>query len=167
MSIIVSRVSQVIENILHFKEELDGNEALQDRLSYARAWYAHKDEEGKWLFAPSKFVGYRGMTAEEYMNSDQRDGRITERKLAEWFTLLSEEDSLYGELSEHLSAFLSHYDKTPSAAMRINVTSKFYEQYQTDDAVSSDRHIADFIIAIWPRLSDSERRRVRSCLKLG
>src|SRR5688572_1612009 len=104
MSKISSTEQQVRRNIRRFRAELDSSTELQARLAYARAWYADCDDDDEWHFGPSKFVGYQGMTAKEYVDDGPRDGRRTERKLATWFVQLPESDPLYEELSDLLVA---------------------------------------------------------------
>lgn len=160
MSQIVSTPQQVVGNIYQFQKELASAPKLQGRLSYARSWYAIRNDDGEWLFAPSKFIGYRNMTADEYLNDDPRDGRQTERKLEAWFTLLPESNQLYEELSDRLADFLAKYGKVPSTAMRLNILAELYEEDEDD----SEREIADLIIAIVRRLPRSERTRVRAAI---
>lgn len=162
MSIIVPTLSQALQNIERFSSELDKSQELQRRLPFARAWYAHKTEGGSWIFAPSKFAGYKDMTAEEYLNDDPRDGRRTENQLQTWFTQLAETDPLYEELSEKLAAFLHTYGKAPSSAFRINVA-KDYLENRTDEG-AADKVLAELLIAVGRRLSPAERARVRAAL---
>jgi hypothetical protein len=164
MSTLVSTSKQALRNIARFGKELDGSADLQSRLAYARAWYAHLDDNGEWHFGPSKFCGYQGMTAEEYVNDDPRDGRRTERQLAQWFTEVPEDDALYEELTEALTSLLAEYGKAPSAKMRINVTTEFYEAHVADGDTPLDRTIADLMIAVAKRLPKAERDRVRAAL---
>ena len=164
MSTIVPTLSQALSNIGRFKQELDSSAELRRRLAFARAWYAHQGDDGVWRFAPSKFCGYKDMTAAEYVNDDPRDGRRTEKQLQSWFTPVPETDPLYEELSEGLTAFLDTYGKPPSSAMRINVTDDFYENRHAAVDTPSDRTIADLLIAVGQRLSAAERARVRVAL---
>ena len=165
MSTIVPTLTHALRSIERFKDELDSSLELQRRLAYVRAWYAHQTDHGVWQFAPSKFCGYKNMTAAEYINDDPRDGRQTEKQLQSWFTRLAEADPLYEELSERLTAFLDSYGKLPSSAIRINVTNDFIES-RTDagDAAPSDRAVADLLIAVGQRLTTNERARVRAAL---
>ncbi|MFM2279795.1 MAG: hypothetical protein RLZZ444_2026 [Pseudomonadota bacterium] len=163
MSALATTHNQVVKNIERFKFELDKSEELQRRLSFARSWYAHKSEDGAWSFAPSKFCGYKNMSADEYVNDDPRDGRRTERQLQAWFTQVPESEELFEELSEELAAFLGKYDRPPSAAFRINVSSDFYLN-RGGEGVKTDRMLADLIIAVALRLPPIERSRVRNAL---
>jgi len=50
------------QNILVFEEELARNRELAEIMSYGRAWYASR-AGNRWIFGPSKFVGYEKNTA--------------------------------------------------------------------------------------------------------
>lgn len=163
MSTIVPTLAQALCSIKRFAGELDSSPELQRRLAYARAWYAHQADD-VWHFAPSKFCGYKEMTAEEYINDDPRDGRQTEKQLQSWFTQVGVADPLYGELSERLTAFLDGYDKLPSSAIRINVTNDFLESRVDAGEEPSDRALADLLIVVGQRLTSVERARVRAAL---
>ncbi|WP_349960094.1 hypothetical protein [Rhizobium sp. ZPR3] len=160
MAVIAPTLSHVLENIERFKGELDGDADLQRRLAYARAWYAHQTEDGKWLFAPMKFCGYKNMTAKKY--DDRRDGRRTEKQLKTWFTRVPEADQFFQELSDALTIFLAGYGKSPSTAFRISVTNDFH---QSKNGLSpDDRALANLLIAVTSRLSPEERARLRAAL---
>lgn len=120
---IVSTPSQALDNIRKFDTELAGSPNLQGRLAYARSWYAHRDAAGEpWRFAPSKFVGYEGISARSYLESaDESDGRRTEAQLQLYFQLVDPTAPLCGELNSALVAFLARYGKAPSTKTRINV----------------------------------------------
>lgn len=119
---IVTTPAQALGNIEKFKSELWKNPDLQARLAYARAWYAHQDQSGRWFFAPSKFVGYQDVDAETYLESaEESDGRRTEAQLQMWFRVVDPETPLYDELSSRLVALLAQYGKAPSTKTRINV----------------------------------------------
>lgn len=164
MSTLVTSSKQVLQNVDRFGAELKGSPDLQNRLGYARAWYAHRANNRTWLFAPSKFCGYQGMTAAEYLNDDPRDGRRTERQLAQWFTEVPEDDALHEELSDALTSFLAGYGKAPSTKMRINVIADVYEDHLSAGDPSHEQTVADLIIAVAKRLPQAERNRVRASL---
>ncbi|EZP67425.1 hypothetical protein BV96_04374 [Sphingomonas paucimobilis] len=164
MSTIVSTARDALNNIRRFPREVKNSTLLQGRLAYARAWYAHRDAEGDWHFGPSKFIGYEGMTAEEYANEEGRDGRITERQLGQWFNQVSRGTPLYDELDKALRSFLEKYGKVPSALSRINVAAEVHDEHFGGAGVHDDRAIADLLIAVARRLPQAERDRIRSTL---
>ena len=137
MTHIASKPSQVLEAINRFADEVAGNLALQGRLAYARAWYAHKNK-GKWRFGPSKFVGYEKLNAVDYIKAAaDRDGRRTEAQLRQWFSEVRPETALYEDLSAALVVFLAKYGKAPSTKMRINILKEYVDGDEGDpnDAV--------------------------------
>lgn len=164
MSTIVPTQRQAESNILRFESELTSSKELQRRLAFARAWYATLDEDGHWRFAPSKFCGYEGMTAAEYVNDDPRDGRRTEKQLQRWFTIVPQEEPLHDELYEALTSFLEIYQKPPSTAIRLNVAKEYFEEHVLGDSVSRNSALTELIIAVARGLSPDERARVRAAI---
>ncbi len=164
MSTLVVTAEQALCNIVRFGEELESSADLQSRLAYARGWYIHRTEYGKLHYGPSKFCGYQDMNAQEYMNDDPRDGRRTEKQLAQWFTEVPKDSALYEDLTAGLTAFLAAYGKAPSTKMRINVTTVFYEAHIAEGKAPLDRTVADLMIAVAKRLPKAERDRVRAAL---
>jgi hypothetical protein len=163
ISILVTDLQEAISNILRFEAQLDGSSDLRARLAYARSWYAHPHEED-WCFGPSKFIGYQGMTAKEYVNEESRDGRRTERQLGEWFIEIPPQDPLHGELSRALHTFLRQYGKTPSSLSRINVSRELYEARTAKGGAQLHRAVADLLILVARQLPTPERLRVRAAL---
>lgn len=166
MPMIVRNVQAALSNIRRFHKEVEDSSVLQGRLAYARAWYAHRDDNGVWHLGPSKFIGYQNMTAEEYGSHDRQplDGRVTERHLGDWFTEVPKSDELFQDLDQALRAFLDQYGKAPSSLYRINVTNDFYEAHVAGSTSSLDRTLGDLVIAVLRRLPPTERSRVLSAL---
>jgi len=164
MAKIVSTPEGALRNISRFQDQLASSSVLQDRLAYARAWYADRDDNGYWRFGPSKFIGYQNMTAEAYSNGCGLDGRVTERQLGNWFVEVPKSDPLYGELEEGLRGVLDEYGKVPSSLLRINVTREFYEKHVAHGSAPLDRAVADLLIVVALRLPKEERERVRAAL---
>src|SRR6266699_3011157 len=117
----ITTPAQAISNIRRFEAELQDNPELQGRLAYVRAWYANKGEDGRWCFAPSKFVGYQDIDGRNYLeHAEESDGRRTEAQLQTSFAVVDRNHPLYEELHSALVAFLARYGKTPSTKARIN-----------------------------------------------
>lgn len=160
---IVSRPETVIENIKKFGKEVQQCDALQERLAYARAWYAYQDDCGEWRFGPSKFVGYEHLNAGQYIRSaEQRDGRRTEAQLQKWFSTVDPSSELYGILSSALIAFLAEFDKAPSQKMRINVLS--VGEKTKDSRMDSNDVLVDLLVAVAKALPSSQLAKVRARL---
>jgi uncharacterized protein (DUF433 family) len=139
---LVSSVEQALRNISLYRHELAKSPGLQRVVGYAPAWYAAPGPDGTWLLAPSKFVGYQGISAEVYLDrnggSGVHDGRETERQLQNWFARISQGSALHRQLSEELSAMLAPYGKTQ------NIRARFYLVNSDDNAQvrRSDRPIS-------------------------
>ncbi len=122
----VTSLTEVIENINIYQEALRQETKIRHRVSKVWSWYAFKDKKsGGWKFGPSKFISYRDPSPERYLAESGKngdfDGRITERALAEWFTIPEPGSRLERELAEALREFLAGYGKAPGARARINV----------------------------------------------
>lgn len=111
---LVGNYEEVIKNCKVFNESVDNHEELMKKLSLFRHWY-YIEELNK--FAPSKFVGYQNITAEEYIletrsEDGYMDGRDTVPRLRKWFKLIPEDENekYYKQLKE----FISVYDKKPN-----------------------------------------------------
>ena len=142
---IAASIAAVTDNIRRFQSEVAQSPELQRRLPYARAWYAIRDGKD-WLFGPSKFVGYDGFTAAEYVKlSKQNDGRATEAHLRRWFAVVDTPSALHGELSASLSRFLGRYGKAPSVAMRLNLLSA---ELATDGDSAMGASLLDLVVAV-------------------
>jgi hypothetical protein len=147
----------VADNIRRFQSEVANSPRLQDRLSYMRAWYAIRDGRG-WLLGPSKFIGYEGFTAAEYLKlAKKHDGRKTEAHLQRWFAVVDENSVLHNELSAVLSGFLGRYGKAPSVAMRLNLLSS---ELVTDG--NADSSLLDLLVAVARGLEPARLRLLKA-----
>ena len=104
---LVSTVSDVVCNIHTYQADVRANEGLRKRIARTIWWYAAKDGD-TWLFAPSKFVGYAGMTAELYLANyaGDMDGRDTEKTMKALFIEVTPGDPAFEELIRGLNGFL-------------------------------------------------------------
>src|SRR5256885_8297789 len=121
VSSVVTDAEHACANIRHFEKELGRNRDLANIMSYGRAWYACKGAPG-WFLGPSKFVGYAENDAQTYLSTHQeRDGRITERVLSQWFEEVAPGTTIYDELHAILRQLFARFGKTPNKSLRINV----------------------------------------------
>ena len=119
---LVADLQQVAENIRRYQDDLAANAGLVARMSRHPAWYALRGDDGRWLFGPSKFIGYAGITAKRYLGPyDRSDGRETERVLNEWFRIVDADSVLGRELETQFREFFSRYGKIPHKLRRISV----------------------------------------------
>ena len=112
-----------------------------------------------WRFGPSKFIGYEGLTADEYMELSQRglDGRRTETQLSQWFTEVRPSSELHDELSSLLSAMLAEHGKMPSRKMRISIPNNLHDELLGGSRCAQNDAILDLIVAVAETLPPSDR----------
>jgi hypothetical protein len=159
--LLVQTPDRVKANVLSYPKALQESPDLQERLAYARAWYAVRDSDG-WVFAPSKWAGYSNMTAVAYLGNAQAsmDGRKTEKHLKQWFNPLDEQSPEYAELHKELAEFAAEYGKQPSAMARISVISDGSSSAnQSDDLV-------ELIVRVVKGLEIHQQAKVRSALRI-
>jgi hypothetical protein len=145
-----------------FAAAVAGSPDLQERLPYARAWYARPAARGRWHFAPSKWAGCHAMTPQAYLDNaaTAMDGRKTEQRLRQWFTPVNPQSERYAELYEGLSEFLGRYGKQPSAACRISIIDE-----PPAGTAASDDDIVELIVRLVRRLDDRQQARIRQALR--
>jgi len=145
MSKIAMTEFDATRGIATFNLELEASEGLKERVAYARGWYAvRNDDDSGWSFGPSKFIGYKDLTADDYLASNNGlDGRKTEAQLSQWFQIVDEETELHNELWDALVEFLEGYGKEPSRAARISVLDS-----SRDDSIDKNDHYSKVVALI-------------------
>ena len=120
---VVASADEAAGNIAAYFQSVGSHPALAARLSRHPAWYAVRNAAGEWMFGPSKFVGYRGMNAEDYLVSgyDRKDGRETEPTLAAWFDEVDSDTVLGMELRDAFARFAASLGKAPNKRWRVSV----------------------------------------------
>ena len=155
-------LNTVRDAINRFAEEVRRSQQLRSRLAYARAWYACPDGNGGWLYGPSKFIGYAGLTGDQYVELAEKrllDGRKTEVQLKKWFKQVDPSTDRYEQLSSGLSAFLAEHGKAPSQKMRINIPKTL------DNDSHASAPLVDLIVAVAGSLQPSELETLRRRLE--
>jgi hypothetical protein len=149
----------VIHSVRSFPAALERSADLRDRLPNARAWYALRDN-GDWIFAPSKWAGYSGMTTDRYLNAsrDTLDGRKTEKRLRQWFTPVAAQSPQHAELQTALAAFLGSFGKEPNGVARISVIA-------TADAADNEDDLVDLFVRVIRRLDSAQQTRILTALR--
>jgi len=96
---------------------------LIDVMSYTLSWIAIHDNQGKYTFAPSKFAGYRDMTAETYDRNynKEMDGRETEVAIKDWIRVMAKGDPGYDAARDQLFDFCAKFGKKPNGRCRISL----------------------------------------------
>ncbi|MDE0172066.1 MAG: DUF433 domain-containing protein [Defluviicoccus sp.] len=104
---------EALANIPRYRDALKDvrhGAALRKLMPMAHAWYAAKPRGEQWLFAPSKFIGYAGNTAEAYFRDrSARRGRDTERILRQWFHVVRPGSRLGDAVEGALRDFFRSY----------------------------------------------------------
>jgi uncharacterized protein (DUF433 family) len=119
---LISTVSVARQNVLRYSDELQRSGPLQEIMSYARGWYACRNQSGDWAMAPSKFAGYADNDAESYVRQHrERDGRLTERLLSQWFVEVKPGRPIYNDLMRVLAKMFAHSGKTPNKRVHLYV----------------------------------------------
>ena len=139
---LVGSQDQAIGNILRYQAALEDGQRgarLRKLMSRVHAWYATRPDGGRWLFAPSKFVGYADNTAESYLRElGVMDGRKTEPILRQWFHVVQPGTSRADALDRALCEFLkSHGHSGPRKGARICVRAEVLDDVAEPPNISA------------------------------
>ncbi len=168
MSKPVTSLDAALAGIRRLNESLDAHPELAERLGQAHAYYTLEQSDGEPLFGFSKFVGYEGMTPEQYLRDYKTtlDGRNTEHALSPWFEEVRPGSPAYNELFARLSDWLSGYGKRPRGGknqqVRLMVVRPDFRE--CEDATTEDRRLLDLLIAVADTLPTSQRHELRAAL---
>ena len=163
MQRLVLTPEEVKTNILEFSEAVELYPRLRNLLGYFRAWYAERDDEGRWQVGPSKVVGYQFDSLDDY-EPKELDGRETEAQLQSWYEEIAESDDHFSEIDATLKKFLATHRKTPSSLYRLNVRRENRKPSRKANSIGDSPHIADLVIAVCLDLPATERARVKAAL---
>lgn len=149
----VSSRAEAAANIRRFADEIPGSREMQSRLGLVHDWYALEIKPGEWIFAPSKFVGYKDNTIKKYLESYRRDasGGETEQALSALSLEVKSGGRLERELTSALARYLEQWGRKPRRGSRIRLVSEditnvaIAPKRKTDevllDRISSDPNI--------------------------
>ena len=160
---LVSSSDQVRASHATYQREMSSllgksNAPLIDVMSYILSWIAIRDRQGKYMFAPSKFVGYRDMTAEIYnRNYDKMmDGRETEVAIKDWIKVMDKSDPDYDAARDQLFDFCAKFGKKPNGRCRISMLRDADRQEEE----KSPSKIADLLVEVYKSLPAFQQRDV-------
>jgi uncharacterized protein (DUF433 family) len=120
---VVTSLEEAVENIRTYTASVALYDKLASRIKQHPAWYAVRDEAGRWMFGPSKFVGYYPANAKDYLASySRKDGKETEPALSAWFDQVPEDTPLVRELRNEFIRFAERFGKSPHRHWRVSVT---------------------------------------------
>ena len=99
----LSNIERFHQECIGFDKQTSGFSVatLVENIPYYRAWYCNFDENtGQNIFAPSKYIGYQEMNAEDYAlyNGTGLDGSKTEGVLSIWFETIDASHRQYALL---------------------------------------------------------------------
>jgi uncharacterized protein (DUF433 family) len=119
---VVASLEEASENIRSYQESVSEYPLLAARIRQHPAWYAVKDGAGRWIFGPSKFIGYHAANAQAYLSGyNRKDGKETEPVLSEWFEQVDLSTKLGSDLREAFIRFAATFGKSPNLRWRIAV----------------------------------------------
>ena len=118
---LVNNTEEIFRNIAVFNKELAEKDCLIRKLSSFQHWYFVKELNA---FGPSKFIGYKGNSAEIYREGTHRymgcmDGRDTVKLFERWFRKASEVE--LEQLMPNLVELLNKYGKVPNKRVTLHV----------------------------------------------
>lgn len=125
-----------------------------------KCWYAIKDNNGNWIFGPSKFIGYADIDIDTYIaRQSDLDGKATEKQLVKFSESV---DALrHAQLLELLIESLSRVHRTPGKSVKIKIIdmdkgpgnmhitykdSEKCEFYELIEHGSEKPHVSSFIV---------------------
>ena len=129
----VTEYAQVNENVKNFNLGLQGEPELERILAYFRSWFFVPEADG---VGPSKFIGYVGMSVEDYVSRSDLDGKETEPVLARFFEVLEEGSEEYIYVKQKVSDLCSRAGKRISRAARFSAPTGWRVSSQLGDRPS-------------------------------
>jgi hypothetical protein len=117
----VETMDQISTNIGEFNKSLYEQPKIQDRLSMFRSWFYCPVQDA---VAPSKFVGYKEMTGDNYAKRDDLDGKETEPVLMKFFTELTPGTGEYEYVREKARQLTSGFGKSVNSRARFSAPNK-------------------------------------------
>lgn len=101
-------------------------EALRQAIAYAQVWVATRESpDTSWIFAPAKFVGYVGLTAQSYTENHRGDlhGRDAERAILSLRDhrprRMLNDSGRFDEVHRALVTFCAQHESKPNARVQI------------------------------------------------
>lgn len=114
----VSSLDEAFDGIRMFQTAI-ADPGMVEIASTYRAWYAIKEADGRVLLAPSKFIGYKGFTAQTYLQvNGVANGRQTEGVLGRWFQMPDAASEEF--LMQELAKLLGRFGKRPNKLARVS-----------------------------------------------
>jgi hypothetical protein len=140
---LVHSVEDLIDNITRFsKNPARYGGQLWDSPGRVRGWYAIRDAEGRWIYGPSRVIGYDRQEMQNAFVHGLEDGYVnggaTQKHLKKWTQEVQSGEQIYDDLWVGLSNFLAHFSTKPGRAAKIYVLNGEAEEYNEDDLEDAD-----------------------------
>jgi len=164
---LATTATDALDAIMLLNDKLPNHPDLAERLGQAHAYYVLERENAKPLFGFSKFVGYKGLSPEEYLsNYKSLDGRNTEHALAPWFEELKYGSPTYQKFFEELTEWLAPYGKRPRGGEKQKTRLMVLrpEFSETDRSEEEDRKLLNLMISVADLLPVNQRHELRAAL---
>jgi hypothetical protein len=140
---LVQSVEDLIDNITRFSRDPQkyGGQ-LWEKPVHVKGWYAirHPEQEGRWIFGPSRIVGYDRRELKAYIANQiggSVNGGTTETYLEQWRIQVLPGQPIYDLLAAELSSFLAKFET------RANVSARIYVLHSEDFVGLIDVHHLD------------------------
>jgi len=146
MRVLSENFEDTVETVRAFNQGLAEDQYLENQLSYFRAWYYIP---GLDMVGPSKFIGYKGMTAAEYMTSKELDGKMTEPALSRWFDVLQPTTPEASYVENLVQELLARHHKAVNRKARFLAPHRWHLAYDKVGPLSTTTATRD---------SDDERK---------
>lgn len=163
---LVTKLDSALSAIRTLNDSLQDHPELADRLGHAHAFYILEGEE-KPLFGFSKFVGYDGLTPEDYLREYKAlDGRNTEHALSRWFEELRFGTPAYEAMFEQLTDWLAGFGKRPRGgeSQKVRLMVLRPELRESSSPSDEDRRLLELMVAVADLLPASQRLELRASL---
>jgi len=119
MTELVTSITQVESNAIRLSIEVENGvdqKKAKSLIANGRNFYTQL-HEGKWIFAPSRYVGYVGNNIPKHSEAvtlKQRDGLLTDKRLDQTAVHVERESSLHSALEDQFAYYCSKNKISPS-----------------------------------------------------
>lgn len=116
---LIDALEEARANAIRFNENPQLlKEMSRDEIPFGsfRCWYYFSDLD---IFAPSKFIGYKNTTLENYSASgrEEKDGRETEPLLRKWFIKIKPKSPQHDKMKAQLDDYADTLEKKINAGL--------------------------------------------------
>lgn len=115
---LVESVDEAVMNVVRFNREIEYMDEMVSQLSQFRHWYYI---ESRNQFGPSKYIGYKDMDTFRYARGWGKDGRETEKALANWFVQIPVDTDQFRALRRQLESNLGEFGKKLRSNARVHI----------------------------------------------